>query len=174
MPALMRPGFTLAELLITWAILGIIATFTIPKILISQQNQSYTAMYKEAQGIVSAAYVAYATQYGYSTNTTFGAITPYLNYISATTSGNIDDVQGAGAWGCGGTRMCFALHNGSVLNIEITTAFGSTNGVLRIFFDPDGIYSGTTNGPGKSQDFYLYYNGRVDSAPHGNADWYVP
>ena len=168
------PGFTLAELLISLVILGVIAIFTIPKILATSQNAAYTSEYKEAQGIVSAAYVNYAAQNGYSTNTTFGAITPYLNYVSTSTTASIDDVTGAGGWGCGGTRMCFYLHNGSVLDIDITTSFGSTNGTIRVFFDPDGVYSGTTNGAGKAQDFYLYYNGRVDSAAHGFASWYVP
>lgn len=38
-----QKGFTLAELLISLAILGVIATFTIPKILSSQQNGSLNA-----------------------------------------------------------------------------------------------------------------------------------
>lgn len=42
-----QPGFTLAELLIALAILGVIATFTIPKILQAQQNQEKHAIYKE-------------------------------------------------------------------------------------------------------------------------------
>lgn len=169
------PGFTLAELLISLAILGVIATFTIPKILATSQNAAYTSEYKEAQGIVSAAYVNYAAQNGYSTNTTFGAITPYLNYVSTSTTATIDAATGTGSWACNAPRMCFYLHNGSALNIDISTSFASTsNGLIQVVFDPDGVYSGTTNGPGKGQDFYLYNNGRVDSAPHGFASWYVP
>lgn len=40
-------GFTLAELLISLAILGVIATFTIPKILNSQQDGSKKAIFRE-------------------------------------------------------------------------------------------------------------------------------
>lgn len=46
-------GFTLAELLIALAILGVIATFTIPKILQAQQNQKKQAILKETISIVS-------------------------------------------------------------------------------------------------------------------------
>jgi prepilin-type N-terminal cleavage/methylation domain-containing protein len=42
-----RPAFTLAELLIALAILGVIATFTIPKVLQSQQDSKKTAIFKE-------------------------------------------------------------------------------------------------------------------------------
>jgi prepilin-type N-terminal cleavage/methylation domain-containing protein len=40
-------GFTLAELLIALALLGIIASFTIPKVLESSTNAKYKAMAKE-------------------------------------------------------------------------------------------------------------------------------
>jgi prepilin-type N-terminal cleavage/methylation domain-containing protein len=166
-------GFTLAELLICLAILGVIAVFTIPKILIVQQNASYTAIFKEAQGTVASAYYNYSIQNGFSTNTTFGALTPYLNYVSATTSGNVDDVQGSGPWGCGGTRTCFKLHNGAVINVSVSVPFGTT-GNMRVFVDPDGVYSGTTTGPGKSQSFYLYPDGKISGSSHGDADWYIP
>jgi prepilin-type N-terminal cleavage/methylation domain-containing protein len=54
-PSLRRyySGFTLAELLIALAILGVIATFTIPKLLQSQQNQQKQAVLKETISIVS-------------------------------------------------------------------------------------------------------------------------
>lgn len=46
----------MAELLIALAILGIIVTFAIPKILSSQQDGSNNAIAKEAAAAISAAF----------------------------------------------------------------------------------------------------------------------
>ena len=48
-----QKGFTLSELLIALAILGLIATFTIPKILQSTQTQSRDAVLKETVATLS-------------------------------------------------------------------------------------------------------------------------
>ncbi len=50
-----RQGFTLAELLIALAILGLIATFAIPKLLASQQDTKRRAIMQEAISALSAA-----------------------------------------------------------------------------------------------------------------------
>jgi len=52
-----RVGFTLAELLIALAILGIIATFTIPKILSAQAEQKKRAILKECYATVTSLFI---------------------------------------------------------------------------------------------------------------------
>lgn len=64
-----QSGFTLAELLIALTILGLIATFTIPKILVSQQKQTYNVAEKEAIASVSSACQLYSLGTGASVNT---------------------------------------------------------------------------------------------------------
>lgn len=49
-----KSGFTLAELLIALGILGVIATFTIPKLLASQQNTQRKAIFKEMIASIEA------------------------------------------------------------------------------------------------------------------------
>jgi len=162
-------GFTLAELLISLAILGVIATFTIPKILSTQQNSQYNATAKEAVSAVAGAYTLYKQNYTLSSSTTFGDLTPYLNYVKLDSSGAlIDDLYTHSTADCdtGSFHYCLRLHNGATL-MYFYDNFGGTGTTNGIFFnvDPDGMVTdGTTNGPGKAIQFWLYYNGRISSS----------
>lgn len=163
-------GFTLAELLISLAILGVIATFTIPKILVTQQNQKHSAIVKEAASMVSGVYSAYKLQNIATSGTSFGDLTPYMNYLRVDNSTTIDTFYGQGSRTCNSVNYgCLKLHNGATLLYasDITSGFfggtGTTNGIYFIV-DPDGSETdGTTNGPGKGTEFWLYYNGKVTS-----------
>lgn len=37
----------------------------------------------------------------------------------------------------------------------------ATNNAMLFYIDPDGVYSGTTNGVGKTLEIALYYNGQI-------------
>ena len=78
MPKGLNSGFTLAELLIALLILGEISTFTIPKIIYSQQNQKYNAIAKESAAMISAAYQQY--QYSGNSLTTMSATSLTSSY----------------------------------------------------------------------------------------------
>jgi prepilin-type N-terminal cleavage/methylation domain-containing protein len=78
MSIILRKGFTLAELLIALALLGIIASFTIPKVLESSTNAKYKAMAKEAAGMISGAYQNLKLANGLSANTTTCDLTQYM------------------------------------------------------------------------------------------------
>lgn len=159
-------AFTLAELLIALAILGVISTFTIPKVLQSQQDGRYNSIAKEAAAAVSGAYQAYLKDYGPSVNTSFNNLSPYLSYVKMDTAGYLVDYYqtDTSANDCTGTRVCLFLHNGAVLK-GTSQSFGnsaSTN-AIRFYVDPDAKYDPTGVGPGKSVMFYLYYNGRLST-----------
>jgi prepilin-type N-terminal cleavage/methylation domain-containing protein len=158
-------AFTLAELLICLAILAALATFTIPKILALQENTRYNAIVKEAAAMVSGAYSIYSLQNGVNPNTKFSNLTPYMNYTSVDTSTTFDFTYGQTTRTCDtlGVR-CLKLHNGALLQFGNgnTDYFGGTATTNGIYFvvDPDGRNTdGTTNGPGKATEFWLYYNG---------------
>lgn len=157
-------GFTLAEILICLLILGEIATFTIPKILVAQQNQRYNATSKETIAAISEAYLVFKTTNGISTSTRFVEVVPYLNYVSQDLTSDIDDQYGAGTVSCSGMAFggCLVLHNGGRLRYNGSMLSGTTTlNALDVWFDPDGVPSGTTNSPGKSVHFFIYADGKI-------------
>lgn len=160
-------GFTLAELLIALAILGQISVFTIPKVLNAQQGAENKSKGKEAIAMISGAYAAFTLNNAVSASTTPGALTQYMNFVSVTTdsSRQIDDSPSFGSRTCSAGNPCYQLHNGAVLSYEDGTSFGGTGplNVLFFFFDPDGVYSGSTNGPGKALRITLHLNGRIST-----------
>jgi len=164
-------GFTLAELLLALVILGLIATFTIPKVLTAQQSTQWKSMGKETVGMFSGALDAYRqANGGLQSTTVFTDLTPYMNYVRRQTSANIDDAQGDPDLNCNAaSRVCLVLHNGGVLSGTNTEAFGgtTTTNAIKAHFDPDGkVTDGGTGDTsptavGKAIPFFIYYNGRV-------------
>ncbi len=160
-------GFTLAELLSALAILGVIATFTIPKVLNATQSGQYNAIAKEAGAFVSQAYSAYGMNNTIDENTTFLDLTPYLNYVREDTSTLIDRSYNDGVpRDCSETNQtCVLLHNGAMFNYQPNIRFGGTNATNAIVFriDPDATYDSNPTGPAKALTFVLYINGRLTS-----------
>lgn len=160
MNAELKPsGFTLSELLIALAILGVVATFTIPKVLQVQQYSRYNAMAKEVSSMVSGAYTSYALENAPSGSTKLAHLTPYMNYVAVQTSGMIDGHEQEGNINCS-TSSCLKLHNGGILRYPTNISFSgtaSTNAVA-FNFDPDGQQDGN-----HSVQIWMYFNGRVTS-----------
>lgn len=157
-------GFTLSELLIALAILGVIATFTIPKVLQGQQTSAYKAIAKESLGIVSGAYESLKLKSTPNGTTNGLHLTPYLNYVREDISMQIDAFQNdAVGQSCDAANPCYILHNGAVLQYSAGTFSGTgTTNAIMFYLDPDGkVTDGTTNGPGKSLKTVLYFNGRI-------------
>lgn len=152
-------GFTLAELLIALAILGIIATFTIPKVLNSSRNQQYNSQAKEVAAMLSGAFQE-LTLAGNLTNATYARdFTPYFNYVSKITTGVLDNMGGSTgsipcSWGC------YKLHNGGVITASGNRyASTTTNTAVFFYFDPDGEYHATEES--SSVLYFIYLNGRL-------------
>ena len=175
-------AFTLAELLVCLTIIGVIATFTIPKILQSQQNLTYSSAAKEAVGTVSGAYIAYASLNGFDPNMKESTFLSLINYVSKQTSGLLDNYPGSApsTIDCSAVT-CLKLHNAGVLVIpNSNTYFGGSDSLaaLPFVFDPDGVYGGTAQR--QSVKFFVYYNGRVltrqqiFTGTHDNGSTYNP
>jgi prepilin-type N-terminal cleavage/methylation domain-containing protein len=161
-------AFTLAELLIALAILGVIAGFTIPKVLQSQQDNRNNATAKEAAAAFVNAYQAYKLQNAVSGSTSSSALTPYLNYIRRDTVSVIDRST-TGTANCSDSwNICLVLANGGVLR-AMSVGFGgtATTNALTFNFDPDGKASSI-----KGVEFRLYYDGALRTTGTGRPATY--
>ncbi len=150
-------GFTLAELLISLAILGVIATFTIPKILTSSANGQNTAIAKEVASMISAGFSTYTLNNGVANTVKPGDLTQYFNYVSTTTSGTLSAAtSGQALQTCSAVLPCMTLHNGGVLQWDTAQTFNGTTTTHAVTFnlDPDG-----TGAQGRIT-FWQFANGR--------------
>jgi len=165
------PAYTLTELLIALSVLGVIATFTIPKILTAYQSQKSRASAKEMAAMIVGAYEAYKKDNGYEGtpdpatigNMVITDLIPYMNYTQQYTGGLIDDRPGGTLFDCS-TDTCYQFANGMILRMRSNRKFcnDTTLTALPFYFDPDGVYSGSTaDSPGKAVNFYLYLNGTL-------------
>ncbi len=143
-------GFTLAELLIALAILGVIATFTIPKVLNSSTSGQNSAITKEAMSMVSGAFSSEQTENGITNTTTTAALTKFMNYIALDTATSTSDYDCA-------SLQCLKLHNGGILVYDDGQDFDTADETHYLTFniDPDG------DGSEPWGSFVLYGNGRI-------------
>jgi prepilin-type N-terminal cleavage/methylation domain-containing protein len=163
-----QQGFTLAELLIALAILGVIATFTIPKILTSTGTAQFKAVAKETAGTLTTALQDYSVTNAVTTATQASTIMANVNFVTSNTSATTTDTGLNND--CSATHICLQLHNGAFLQYTAAGTFGAitTSNYIPFNLDPDGTKSGATN---DIVTFRLYSNGKItvpgDTQPGG-------
>jgi len=148
-------GFTLSELLVSLAVLGLIAAFAIPKVLTAVGQSSSKAIGRELFGLIAESYDAVkANNVGNVPRSTSSAqLVGNLNYArQVTTAGN-----------GGATTNHVVFQNGSVLAYVPTDTFADSGTVGRVGFtiDPDGPGATSANGP---VTIYLGGDGRIWAA----------
>jgi type II secretory pathway pseudopilin PulG len=149
--------------------LGLIATFTIPKVLQVQQDKSFNSKAKEAMSTLTQAYQKYKLENLTALNIGIQDLTPYMNYVQVDSGTSIDDMYNRSTTprvcGSAANLNCIALHNGAIIYYDTNHRFNgtSTTHVIDLIFDPDGKLTdaATTTGPGKSLNIILYYNGML-------------
>ncbi|MEB3245481.1 MAG: hypothetical protein VKJ06_05805 [Vampirovibrionales bacterium] len=151
-------GFTLADALISLSLVGVIASFSVRKVLVSTQNHAYNLAAKEAVGTLGEAcqersFSGLSNQQHPLGKHPHRDIISYVNYTKIDTSGVlVDKNYGHGSWACDDWSPCARLVNGSVLHYVTGYKFEATSNSNAIFFkiDPVGKYSGSTFRKGKS------------------------
>jgi prepilin-type N-terminal cleavage/methylation domain-containing protein len=162
-------GFTLAELLVAMGVLGVISTFSIPKILTSTTHAKYNAMAKEMASTVVQAYQNYQVSNRVSSTFNGTLLVPLVNSVTLNTTSNYqvyNEFAVAETHNCGaGWMTCYQMHNGGLLIFFSGNSFGArTNDrFIWVEYDPDG--PGTEVGI----SFRLFFNGKIVSEADGNA-----
>lgn len=139
-------AFTLAELLIALGILAVIATFSIPKILMSQQTSKKKAVFQETVAALNEAFVP-ACLSGQITEANVGSyIRNHLNAVKICT-----DSMNDGCWF--GTDLVaqghtegVALHNGAVIAGLDDAVSGGNTGQDTLMIDWDGSSGANLHG----------------------------
>ncbi|MDX2086157.1 MAG: type II secretion system protein [Candidatus Melainabacteria bacterium] len=165
-------GFSLVEVLIAVGLLGLIAAFTIPKLLDGgTKNTQYRKVVQAASVILTSAYAQYKLDNTVSASTSSIDLVPYMDNVEVIDNASltVDDTQGQPSVSCdtewGDDILCIRMKNGGVIHFIKNHSFAGTGSLNALFFhvDPDGKYSGSNNGPGKSMSLFLYYDGRMKS-----------
>ena len=155
-------GFTLAEVLIALALLGIIAAFTIPKILQNSGNNAYNSQAKEYMGMLSTAYVSDLLNNKLTSTTTLTQfIDAHLN-VTRDTSSLTDVAASIGSTVPVGNcaqppRWCYRLSNGAIMTAAIDEKYNNTDpsAAWGVVIDLDGKPSGAVSSPGDVFIFFL-------------------
>jgi prepilin-type N-terminal cleavage/methylation domain-containing protein len=153
-------GFTLAELLIALAILGVIATFTIPKILSSTGTAQFKAVAKETAGTIATTLQDYSVTNAITTGTLASSLMANVNYVSLITTTGTTTATGLPVSCATAGITCLQLHNGAIMQYKAADTFGGINNTnyVSVNLDPDGTKAGNTS---DVLGFRLYYNGKL-------------
>ena len=147
-----RFGFTLAEVLITLGIIGVVAAMTMPSLMSSTQGAQYKAAYKKALSALSQAVTLnvaldewnFADATGTSTYTIANMLTNRMNVVRTESGSNIKGPDGTTTYTVTGTGA-----NGSGVTSGNVTIAG-TNTTL--FFNDGIMFTFPTGAASCTQD----------------------
>ncbi len=180
-----QTGFSLVEILVTLALLGVLAVFTIPKVLSAFQGSAEDTSRRNVQQVASmlqSAYAKYRQEHNPNAETRFADFVENMNYVRIETTGSLDQHNpNAGLVTCGVNSPCLVFQNGAKMlwfkgtgALNSGNEFGGTDDSRYLYFmiDPDGVgenslaYSDSTS---KTVLMDLYYNGKINTWGHCKA-----
>ena len=163
-----KKGFTLSELLVSLAVLGLIAAFAVPKVLTTVGNSTLLANTKEAMSTISGAYESLKADSNGVIPTSFGlnmttGIPSKMSYNQSGTytkqNDGLADTFTVAAFPATAGAYAVRFANGAILAFNTGDTFMGTTGtqIGRVVFSVDS--DGT--GPNKPVPVVLGYDGRI-------------
>lgn len=176
-----KKGFTLAEVLITLGIIGIVAEITIPSLYHDFQEQNYKVAYKKAFSVASQAWANAVADYKIvpvvdivevnSKVTNFLAFESYFKTTAVCDGSNVSKcwANGEMSWGSAPKDDAYAFVDSSGMSWSMTSsAYGAGNNIL---VDTNGF-----KGPNKyGQDRFILdpVPASFQIPPQGTYNWNV-
>jgi len=139
-----RLAFTLAEVLITLLIVGVIASIVIPGLIADSQNAEYKAAYKKAFAVASNATkkASFESLFSSSNLDNFNTFKNQFNVVKECINNNNDQ-----CWNSSGEKACDGTCGGGGLPISGSPAFIDGSGMeWSLFWSGDSITLVDTNG----------------------------
>ena len=162
-------AFTIPELLIALAIMAVVTTFAIPKLLTAggEDGTKHKRVIQEVAVIVNAAYIKYQLNNNVTSSFKLEDVVPYMDFVAEDNTSVIDKYRtGTGSRDCSVVNVnCYKMHNGAVFHGSTNNTFGQPQNDHYVYFlvDPNGVLDTTAaeDHVGKAIDMILYYDGRV-------------
>lgn len=155
-----KKAFTLAEVLITLAIIGIVAAVTIPSVIANYQQQEFKTGLRKAVSVLNEAIQANITFEGetpYENSNIYEYLTRHMSILSA--QKNIIRCKVGEKWDTSGGVHCGGGDNHAQL-------------VNNVFYTTDGMrYEVTTSSRGLHYKFPLYESG-IEATTIKKGSWY--
>jgi prepilin-type N-terminal cleavage/methylation domain-containing protein len=153
-------GFSLAELLVAMGVLGIIATFSIPKVLTATQSKQKVAITREVLSSLAQARLLLQNEGKWTASTTAEQLATKMNFIRYHTAGLIDTPPANYPWmpshDCAAIG-CFEFHNGAKAMFYCDFAGTTAQDALAFMLDTDGQYRNS----GDSIWLVVYFDGKI-------------
>ena len=142
-----KPAFTLGEVLVVLALLGVVAAFAVPKVLQASSSEQYNTIAKEAVAMLSDAMAFYKQSHGGTLlpTTKVSDIFALTNYLGPDTTSIVDMIpnnpfNSATTATCGSGVDCYKLLNGAVVYTNKGEYLGPLvpHSGFGFFIDPTG------------------------------------
>jgi len=174
-------GFSLTEVVITIAIVSVLAGLAVPGIMTSANNNKRISTTKQTMSLIGDALNDKLESNAVDTNAGFaqfvnvagGGGLSYVRYITSGAARTIDRPPNSISLCTAGTTCPFTpvaaglqaitMKNGGLLLFDSTMTFGTgVNAAIPLVFDPDGELTGT--GDRNAVELWLYSDGRLRTA----------